>query len=148
MVRSKACKIRKAKLEWAKITSDKLVLSIVEGIEIPFISAPAQFSEPCRTDYTSSEISSIDNSISTLLKSGAIVKSNEEAGQFISTVFTVPKPDGSRRPILNLKKLNLFVKSPHFKMETIKTAAEVISQNCFMVVIYRFERCVSRYPNE
>lgn len=53
----------------------------------------------------------------------------------MSTVFTVPKPDGTRRPILNLKKLNEFIDCPHFKMETIRTASDLIFTDCFMSVI-------------
>ncbi|OXA56451.1 Facilitated trehalose transporter Tret1-2 [Folsomia candida] len=82
-----------------------------------------------------SEINSIEESIQKMLKSAAIIPCDNEMGQFVSTVFTVPKPDGTRRPILNLKKLNEFMESPHFKMETIKTATELISNQCFMAVV-------------
>ena len=40
---------------------------------------------------------------------------------FVSTLFLVPKKDGSQRPVINLKHLNAFVESPHFKMEGIQT---------------------------
>jgi hypothetical protein len=70
-----------------------------------------------------------------MLKTGAIVESLEEEGQFVSTIFTVPKPDGSRRPIINLKRLNEYVETPHFKMENIRVASQLVSRDAFMCVI-------------
>ena len=37
---------------------------------------------------------------------------------FYSHLFLVPKPDGSFRPIIDLKKLNQFIVVPSFKMES------------------------------
>ena len=38
---------------------------------------------------------------------------------YYSRLFLVPKPDGSFRPIIDLKKLNLYLEVPSFKMETL-----------------------------
>ena len=38
---------------------------------------------------------------------------------YYSRLFLVPKPDGSFRPIIDLKKLNQFLIVPSFKMETV-----------------------------
>ena len=38
---------------------------------------------------------------------------------YYSRLFLVPKPDGSFRPIIDLKKLNQFIIVPSFKMETL-----------------------------
>ena len=38
---------------------------------------------------------------------------------YYSRLFLVPKPDGSFRPIIDLKKLNQFIMVPSFKMETL-----------------------------
>ena len=38
---------------------------------------------------------------------------------YYSRLFLVPKPDGSFRPIIDLKKLNQFLIVPSFKMETL-----------------------------
>jgi hypothetical protein len=77
----------------------------------------------------------VDESVIELLSTGAIVESKEEKGQYISNVFTVPKPDGSSRFVINLKPLNEFIDCPHFKMEDIRTAISLVSKNCFMAVI-------------
>ena len=39
------------------------------------------------------------------------------SGQFLSSLFLVPKRDGNSRPVINLKELNVFLKYDHFKME-------------------------------
>ena len=54
---------------------------------------------------------------------------------FFSNIFLRPKKDGSFRPIINLRWLNAFVAYHHFKMETIRTAIQLIRPNCFMASI-------------
>lgn len=73
--------------------------------------------------------------IKKLLLSGAITKCEDVPGQFISNIFLIPKSDGSYRFILNLKKLNKFVITQHFKMEDIRTASKLISKYDFMANI-------------
>lgn len=53
-------------------------------------------------------------------------------GQFISVVFLVQKSDGKKRFILNLKNLNKFLSTEHFKIEDKSTAIKLITPGCFM----------------
>ncbi|CAD6224525.1 GSCOCG00011784001-RA-CDS, partial [Cotesia congregata] len=47
-----------------------------------------------------------------------------------------PKPDGSSRFILNLKKLNEFIKTNHFKLEYVRTARDLLRHPyCFMTTL-------------
>ena len=71
----------------------------------------------------------IRQEIANLLSKGAIRKvSQEEASQSLghySKIFTVPKPGGKWRVVINLKPLNEFVAKETFRMETaadVKTA--------------------------
>ena len=41
------------------------------------------------------------------------------ASGIYSSLFLVPKPDGTFRPIIDLKKLNIYLDIPSFKMETL-----------------------------
>ena len=53
----------------------------------------------------------------------------------MSPYFLRSKPDGSQRFILNLKKLNEYVKKAHFKLEDLRTATKLISKGDFMIPI-------------
>ena len=67
-----------------------------------------------------------------MLQKEVLVPSTPEKSEFVSPIFTVPKPDGGIKLILNLKEPNTYVKYLHFKMETIKAVLQNITQGCFM----------------
>ena len=73
----------------------------------------------------------------TLLKGKNIVaKANvTENITFVSGVFTRSKKDGSKRMILNLKKLNKFVDYKHFKMESLQNVLELIRPGVYVASI-------------
>jgi hypothetical protein len=77
----------------------------------------------------------MDLEISKLIQSGAVVKCQDTPGQFMSNIFLIPKKDGSFRFILNLKKLNKYIRPLHFKMEDIRTTVKLMSKNCFMATL-------------
>lgn len=56
-------------------------------------------------------------------------------GQFLSPIFLEPKPDGSSRVILNLKRLNSFICTEHFKLEDYRTASRLISPSCWLTTL-------------
>jgi len=51
------------------------------------------------------------------------------AVQFLSSIFTVSKPDGCRRFVLNLKTLNQFLVELHLKMEDIRIAKTLVNKD-------------------
>jgi hypothetical protein len=55
------------------------------------------------------------------------VPAGSDAG-FVSPMFVVPKSDRTWRPVINLKALNNYISCPHFKMESIRTAKDLIRQ--------------------
>ena len=69
---------------------------------------------PC-IPYCSEEIVIISREIATLLEKGVIVETRREPQDFISTVVTRKKKDGSMHIILNLKQLSKYVKYRCFK---------------------------------
>lgn len=73
--------------------------------------------------------------ITKLLEIGAIRKCKFSEDHFLSPIFLVPKPNGTWRFILNLKKFNSFVQTFHFKMEDIRTAIKLLFPNFFMAKI-------------
>ena len=120
--------------QWQKITSDPFVLQSVQGYKIPFTRTVTQISKPKVKFASLKEQNDCEEAINQLLKKGAIEKCNPCSGQFISSYFLTPKSDGSKRFILNLKKLNEFIKVEHFKMEDIRTASKLVSKNSYMIV--------------
>lgn len=78
------------------------------------------------------EKSRIYTCISELLKIGAISECTPCKDQYVSKIFIVPKPNGTFRFILNLKKFNRFVQNTHFKMEDIRTAVKLIEVGHYM----------------
>ena len=52
-----------------------------------------------------------------------------------SNMFIVPKKDGGQRPVINLKHLNEFVKSKHFKMEGLHTVKGLLRQHDWMAKV-------------
>lgn len=121
--------------EWLHITNDKTILSWVNGYKIPFCSEPWQTSLPKCRSLTLKESDIIDDCISELLESNFISPCIPCKKQFISPVFTVPKPNGKHRFILNLKELNKFIYVNHFKMEDYRTALKLLDKDCYMATL-------------
>ena len=70
-----------------------------------------------------------------LLRKGAIVPCESEPGEFISTIFIVPKPNGKFRPVINLRYLNEFIHYEHFKQETFSVVLELLQENDFLTSV-------------
>lgn len=76
-----------------------------------------------------------DQAINDLLIIGAISQCKPCEGQFISSIFLIPKPNGKTRLILNLKNLNKFIQTEHFKLEDLRTTIKLISKDCLLSTI-------------
>ena len=64
-----------------------------------------------------------------------IVECSRETGDFVSTVFTRQKKDGTFRTILNLKYLNEFVQYQHFKMKPLLDVSKIIKPNAWGAIV-------------
>lgn len=94
-----------------------------------------QTTVPAEPFYSQSEYKAFKASIKDLISTGAVSLCQPCAGQYISSIFLVPKPNGKQRFILNLKQLNKFIPTKHFKLEDLRTALKLLSNNCFMSTI-------------
>lgn len=77
----------------------------------------------------------IQEEIDSLLQKQAIIPVLKTPKEFISTIFLVPKKSGGMRPIINLKPLNNFVETIHFKMETLQTALNLLQKGDFLISV-------------
>lgn len=127
----RAGRVQSAIDNWEKITSDPEILSIVSGSTIEFDSLPPVTSPP-NSSFSLNEIKIIDEQISLMLDKFIIEQTTHHEGEFISSVFTRPKKDGTHRMILNLKKINEFVTYRHFKMDTLQSILNLVTKDCYM----------------
>ena len=76
----------------------------------------------------------LDAVVTELLRKGAIEKCHRGSG-FYSRMFLVPKKGGKSRPIINLKPLNRYVRTPHFTMTTLKDVSQLIQPGDWAVCL-------------
>ena len=123
--------------EWEKVTEDRWVLSVIrQGFRITFTAPPPQ---RCRVKITpipkeADQREALLKELEEMLAKKAVVKvkgslkSLANRRGFFSTFFLTPKKSGAWRPILNLKPLNVFMRPPKFKMETLSSILPVLRQ--------------------
>lgn len=90
---------------------------------------------PREISVSPTEHLAIDNEIRSFLTKNIIQRVAHCPGEFISHIFTRPKPDGSVRILINLSPLNDCIVYKHFKMETLHSALSLIQPNFFMASI-------------
>lgn len=111
------------------------MLSWIEnGLSIPFSTRVTQTIVPFST-FTDDELQDMHGAIDKLLELGAITRCIPSNDQYISKIFLAPKANGGKRFILNLKSLNMFITTTHFKMEDHRTAAKLVPQGGFLATV-------------
>ena len=120
---------------WKRMTSDPEVLETVKGLKIKFDGNPMTCSQKEQRYFSENENRAVDEEIEKLLKKKVIQKSCPETGQVVSPIFVREKKDGSHRMILNLKDLNQQVEYQKFKMETVQTALQLTTKNCYFASV-------------
>ena len=80
-------------------------------------------------------LSDSDHALKLLSKRTITVETNHLSDEFISNLFLVPKKTGDLRPVINLKPLNKFVRTIHFKMKSIDYVKHLLQPREFMATI-------------
>jgi hypothetical protein len=112
-----------------------MVLKILSGYRIPFVKKPPLIN--LRKHSKSFEtVSSIEmtKEMQKMINSGAIRRCDHKRG-FLSTMFLRKKSDGTNRPIFNLKRLNLYVRAPHFRLLSHQRIPTILKPNDYMIKI-------------
>jgi len=130
-----AGKIAECLSEWKQLTSDVFIINMVQGVEIPMENWNIETKPLPKNQVQGDQMRFLDSEVEKLLSLGVIEKSEHEEGEVISPVFLVKKPDGTFRLILNLKQFNENVVYEHFKMENLKSATQLMKENCFMASV-------------
>lgn len=108
------------------------MIQYIKGYKIPFSKSPVQSCPPPIRVWTPLESALIQVEIDRLLAIGAIIPAEAVNDQFLSPFFLVPQSDGKQRFILNLKGLNSFIETEHFKLEDLRSACNLLEPDCFM----------------
>ena len=89
-------------LAWPNITSDTLILNIVQqGLKLSF-TGDSLTSVPSEYKRSQLEQSIIDEEVRKLIRKKVIITAHAQEGDFFSNLFIRSKKDGSYRTTLNL----------------------------------------------
>ncbi|XP_069594281.1 uncharacterized protein [Ranitomeya imitator] len=122
--------------EWEKITSNPWVLQVISlGYRIEFISRP-----PERFFISNARLSSVSpmwSDIQDLLRMEAIspVPPHQRRTDHYSGLFSIIKPSGESRTIINLKPLNKWLSYKRFKMESIRSTIPLLGKDVVMCTL-------------
>ena len=136
----KAGKVKHCLHAWGAITSDLSILAMIEfGVTLDFTGLPPVFS-PIVISFPSVNLPGIAEELLILGCNGVFIPTTLESGSFISPIFISPifttkKSDGSPRLILNLKKLNCYIRYVHFKMESLGDVLNIIKPGVWMALV-------------
>ena len=112
-------------------TGPKIVQMLKEGCSLPFQIQPNLTRSPTViTCYVNPHRNSyLLEALHQLIDKNAVeLVHNPTSLGFFNRLFLVPKPNNKWRPILDLSKLNLFLKVEKFKMETPETIRTSLQQ--------------------
>ena len=123
---------------WKAITKDRFILDIIEnGLNIPLMSPYTGNTEEPVLDLAEGE--KIEAEIAKMLEKRAIREvigtEKKDQGRVFSSLFARKKPDGSLRPIVNLRKINRHIPYHHFKMEGIHSLRGLLTPNDYLIKI-------------
>ena len=117
---------------WLDLGASPRVIQILkQGYTLPFRIRPhlsrsptvvSCYVNPHRNSYLLEALHQL------MVKNAVEVVHNQNSLGFFNRLFLVPKPNSQWRPILDLSKLNLFLKVEKFKMETPETIRTSLQQ--------------------
>ena len=110
---------------WHSLGANKRVVSILqEGYTLPFKEKPPLTRSPVIISGYANPVKNkhIKDSLQALLQKQAVEKVTTPSSlAFYNRLFLVPKPNRKWRPILDLSRLNCYLATSSFKMETPET---------------------------
>ena len=103
-------------INWRNITKDSFVLNVVsEGYKIQILNSDIHLSPIISTPSKEKKVAILAE-INSLLERGFISKISHSPDQIVSKVFIVPKKNGKNRMIIDLSRLNKYIKKVSLKM--------------------------------
>jgi len=78
------------------------------------------------TSVSPEQAAQVREELQSLMEKGAVAPVTDSHEGFYSNLFLVPKKNGQMRPVINLKRLNEWVTTEHFKMDGIPTLKDLL----------------------
>ncbi|KAG1050395.1 hypothetical protein G6F43_007325 [Rhizopus delemar] len=122
---------------WTQLSASYLLNNIIkDGFKLHFQQLPPLSNHPIPiVPYSADQIPLLHQTIQDLLSKEAIEKVTHPSPGYYSSIFVIPKKDKGLRPVFNLKRLNHYLKAPHFKMETLKEVSLLIQPRDYLTSI-------------
>ncbi|KAF9795754.1 hypothetical protein SFRURICE_006926 [Spodoptera frugiperda] len=102
-IRFRAGQLAHYRSKWTEMGAPEIVLKLIQGYRIPFIKKPPLIYPNLINGPFQTPVSKEMSAIIDKMKSQGILKVVQLSPSFVSPLFLTPKPDGSSRPIFNLK---------------------------------------------
>ena len=118
---------------WVRISQDPWVREAVTGHRLELSALPVQHGIPRSTSMEPAKVALLSKEVEDLATNGAITPCRNDQEGFFSQLFLVPKSDGAWRPVINLKGLNQFIMTQHFKMESVRTVKAIIQKGDWLL---------------
>ena len=119
---------------WEPLMNDQWVLQVIRGYKLELMATRFQQAEPAAV-VTSSNQELVAEEVQKLLEKGAVKAVDRCPDQFVSRIFLVPKKDDSFRPVINLRPLNQFMATSHFKMESLAMLRDLLRPGDWMASV-------------
>ena len=98
-----------------------------------FHANPQQGAIPPTIQLDAQKTQALTKEVKDLAGKAAIQRAQPSREGFTSPLFLVPKSDGSWRLVINLKALNKFVITRHFKMESVRAVKGIMQEGDWMI---------------
>ena len=102
--------------------------SAIKEYLLEFDSKPIQYQVWSEIQFNKEEQNIVSEGVKSMFCKRAIIPIDNEPDLFISNLFIVPSPNEKFRPVINLKKLNMFVHQEHFKQETFSVVLDLVQE--------------------
>uniref|UniRef100_A0A8D8TT41 Protein P n=3 Tax=Cacopsylla melanoneura TaxID=428564 RepID=A0A8D8TT41_9HEMI len=117
---------------WIRLGAPPALVKIISGYSIPFSARPPLAPLGISPQFCTPVSPEMSAHIRSMQATGVLTPIHTGSG-FLSRMFLVPKGDGSTRPVLNLKRLNLFLSPRKFQLVSQFKIPSFLQQGDYLI---------------